>query len=99
MGKDTRVARDEIIDQNTQVGDPLPQRRKVDRHRIDSIKKVQTERPRFHLVAKISISSRHQAGRDRARLVTAYPHKCAILKDLQQLRLNIEVKAADLIQE
>src|SRR5665213_168623 len=93
------IVLDEVVDQDGQIGNSLPQRRQIDRYCIDSKEKIEAECAVFYLVAKIAVSSRDQTGRNRARIMSSNPRKCTILKDLQQLGLDREIEASNFIEE
>ena len=90
---------DEIVHQLRQILRASPQRRQLDGHRVDTVQKIQTERAVCHLLAKVAVRHRYNPGLDRASFVSAHPHVRAVLQNLQQLRLNANIQAADLIQE
>ena len=90
---------DEVVDQDGQIGDSLTQGRKIDGHRIDAEEEVQAEGSVLDLVAEIAVGGRDEPGGDGAGFVAADADEGAVLQHLQELGLNGEIEAADLVEK
>ena len=93
------IVLDEIVDEDRQIGDALPQRRKINGHRVDAEEEVQTEGSVLDLGAQIGIGGGDEAGGDAAGLMAADADEGAVLEDLKQFGLNAQIEAADLVEE
>lgn len=93
------IVLDEVVDEDWQVGDALPQGWEIDGHGIDAEEEVETESAVFDLAAEVSVGGRDQAGVDAAGFVAADADEGAVLQDLEELGLNAEVEAAHLVEE
>ena len=66
---------------------------------VDTEEEVESEGAFLDLGTEVSIRDRDEAGVDGAGFVTADAGEGAILKNLQELRLDAHVETADLVEE
>src|ERR1700733_4696197 len=90
---------DEVVDQNGKVCNSLAQRRQIDGHCVNAKEKVQAKCAVLDLITEIAVGGRDQPGGDGAGFMASHPDEGTVLQHLQQLRLNGEIQAADLIEE
>src|SRR6516165_5497173 len=99
MVEGARVMIDEVIDQQRQVGDSLTQRREVDRHSVDAEEEVEPEGSGLHLRPQVAVGGGDEPGINGSGFVSTHADEGSVLQHLQQLRLNIQVEASDLVEE
>ena len=94
-----RLRRDEVLDQQGQILGPLAQRRQMQRHDVQTIVEIRTERAVSHRLLEIAIGGRDDPHVDVDALLAADTHELALLDHPQELRLQRRRELADLVQE
>ena len=93
------VVVDEVVDEDGKIGESLAQRWEVDGDGVDAKEEVEAKCAGFDLLAEVSVGYRDEPGGDGAGLVAAHAGEGAVLEYLEELGLDREIEAADLIEE
>src|SRR5215469_805446 len=99
MVEGARVMVDEVIDQQRQVGDSLAKRREVNRHGVNTEEEVEPEGSGLHLRPQVAVGGGDEPGVNGPGFVSTHTDEGSVLQHLQQLRLDVQVEASDLVEE
>src|SRR5262249_49165670 len=89
----------EIVHQVRDVGTPLAQRRHMQIHNVDAIVQILAERAALDLRLQLPVGGANHAHFDFLVFLGTDAAELAILKQLQQLRLQRRIKLRNLIKE
>ena len=81
------VLDEEVLDQRPYVVRPLPQRREVNRERVEAVKEVFAKPPLPHKLDEVAVGRRDDAHAHTHFAVVAHAEHAPLLYDAQQLRL------------
>src|SRR6185312_3336124 len=82
---------EEVLTQQRYIFSPLPQRRHIDAHHADAIEQILTKGFTRNLFLQITIRSADQSSFEDLVLMSSDAAKMTILKNLKQLRLQLDV--------
>ena len=90
---------EQAVSEHRDVLRPLAQRRDVERDRADPEVEVAAELPLAHQLRQVLVRGGDQLHVDLAVAHLAEPTEALLLEDLEQLRLDLRIEVADLVEE
>src|SRR5205085_3975367 len=88
-----------MVREQHDVAPALAQRRRLDAKDVDAVEQVGKKAAVANGAGKVEVRRRHDRAAQHAVASAAEPAKLALVDDLQDLRLQVEAHASDLVEE